>query len=62
LTNLISFCDHLVDEGMAVDVVYLDFTKAFNTVSHSILLERLVAHGLDRYVLCRVKNWLNGRT
>jgi len=35
LTNLISFSDkvtHLVDEGKAVDAVYLDFCKAFDTV------------------------------
>ncbi|GAB0207364.1 mitochondrial enolase superfamily member 1, partial [Grus japonensis] len=64
LTNLISFYDkvtHLVDEGKAVDVVYLDFSKAFNTVSHSILLEKLVAHGLDRCTLRWVKNWLEGQ-
>ncbi|GAB0203287.1 hypothetical protein GRJ2_002794300 [Grus japonensis] len=64
LTNLISFYDqktHLVDEGKAVDVFYLDFSKAFNTVSHSILLEKLVAHGLDRCTLHWVKNWLEGR-
>ncbi|GAB0205135.1 mitochondrial enolase superfamily member 1 [Grus japonensis] len=65
LTNLISFYDkviRLVDEGKAVDIVYLDFSKAFDTVSHSILLEKLAAHGLDGRMLCWVKNWLDGHT
>ncbi|KAK4826121.1 LOW QUALITY PROTEIN: hypothetical protein QYF61_005273 [Mycteria americana] len=64
LTNLISFYDkvtHLVDEGKAVDVVYLDFSKAFDTVSHSILLEKLAARGLDGCTLRWVKIWLDGR-
>jgi len=64
LTNLISFYDQvkrLVDEGKAVYVIYLDFSKAFYTVSHSILLEKLVAHVLDRCTLCWVKSWLDGR-
>jgi len=64
LTNLISFCDQvtcLVDEGKAVDVIYLDLSKAFNTVSHSILLERLAAHGSDGCPLHWMKNGLNGR-
>ncbi|KAK4816200.1 hypothetical protein QYF61_012665 [Mycteria americana] len=64
LTNLISFYDkvtRLVDEGEAVDVVYLDFSKAFDMVSHSILLEKLAAHGLDGCTLRWVKNWLDGR-
>ena len=50
-TNLISFYDRvarLVDEGKSVDVIYLDFSKAFDTVPRSILLEKLAAHGLDR--------------
>ncbi|KAK4811752.1 hypothetical protein QYF61_005320 [Mycteria americana] len=51
----------LVDEGKAVDVVYLDFSKAFDMVSHSILLEKLAAHGLDGCTLRWVKNWLDGR-
>jgi len=64
LTNLISSYDQvtfLVDEGKAVDVVYLDFSKALNTIPHSILLEKLAAHGLDGCTLCWIKNWLNGR-
>jgi len=62
LTNLISFYDQvtrLVDEGKAVDVVCLIFSKAFDTVSHSILLEKLAARGLDRCTLHWVKKWLD---
>ena len=65
LTSLISFYDHvtrLVDEGKAVDVIYLDFSKAFDTVPHRIHLEKQAAHVLDGCILCWIKNWLNGRT
>jgi len=63
LTNLISFYDRvtrLVNEGKAVDVVYADFSKAFDTAPHSILMEKLTAHGLDGCTLCWIKSWLNG--
>ncbi|KAK4831549.1 hypothetical protein QYF61_018204 [Mycteria americana] len=39
---------------------FMKGSKAFDTVSHSILLEKLAAHGLDRHTLCWVKNWLDG--
>jgi len=43
LTNLIAFCEEmtaLVDESRMVDIVYFDFTTAFNTVSHNIFISR----------------------
>ena len=63
LTNLISFYDwvtRLVDKGKAVGVDCLDFSKAFDVISHSILLGKVAAHGLDRYILLWVRNWLEG--
>jgi len=58
LTNLISFYDQvtlLLYEGKTVDVIYLDFSKAFDTVPCSILLQRLASHGLDGCTL----HWVN---
>ena len=49
----------LVDEGKAVDMVYLDFSKAFDTVPHDILMEKLAANGVDGHMLRWVKHWLN---
>ena len=42
LSNLINFYNEvtgLVDEGRAVDVVYLGFSKAFDTISHNIIID-----------------------
>ncbi|KAJ7396001.1 hypothetical protein BTVI_149370 [Pitangus sulphuratus] len=64
LTNLVSFYDlvtHLVDEGKAVGIVYLDFSKIFDTISHIILPEKLAAHGLDRCTVCWVKSVWSAR-
>ncbi|GAB0207557.1 mitochondrial enolase superfamily member 1 [Grus japonensis] len=54
LTNLIAFYDGMigwVDEGRAVDVVYLDFSKAFDTVSYNILIGKLRKCGLDEWTV-----------
>jgi len=45
-----------------VDVVYLNFSKAFDTVSHNILLGKLRKCGLDEWSVKWTENCLNGRT
>ncbi|GAB0206875.1 mitochondrial enolase superfamily member 1 [Grus japonensis] len=64
LTNLIAFSADMtgwMDEGRAVDVVYLDFSKAFDTVSHNILVSKLRKCGLDEWTVRCLENWLNSK-
>ncbi|PKU35296.1 hypothetical protein llap_14400 [Limosa lapponica baueri] len=64
LTNLIAFYDGMtgwIDEGRAVDVVYLDFSKAFDTASHSILIGKLRKCALDEWTVRWIENWLKDR-
>jgi hypothetical protein len=63
-TNLLEFLDkvsQVVDEGKAMDVVYLDFSKAFDKISHSKLLLKLEEHGIGGKVRDWIENWLTGR-
>ncbi|KAK4825766.1 hypothetical protein QYF61_002329 [Mycteria americana] len=49
-----------MDEGEAMDVVFLDFGKAFDTVPNTILLDKLSNCEMSWYTMHWVKNWLNG--
>ena len=64
LTNLVEYLDvltKLIDDGHSVDVVYLDFSKAFDKVPHARLVEKLAACGIGGKLLEWVKAWLSGR-
>ena len=52
----------MVDAGSVVDVAYLDFSKAFDLVSHQILLDKLRCLGFDRCILAWIRDFLVGRS
>ena len=64
LTNLLDFLYDVFnryDDSKAVDIIYLDFQKAFDKVPHKRLLVKLKAHGIDGMVLRWIENWLCNR-
>ena len=65
LTNLLTFLDKVtsyVDTGNDVDVVFLDFAKAFDKVPYMRLLQKLKSHGIDGKLLRWITYWLSSRT
>ena len=64
LTNLLEYLEALtkwVDEGAPVDVVYLDFAKAFDKVPTERLMEKCKGVGLGGELLDWIHEWLLGR-
>ncbi|CAM4644984.1 unnamed protein product [Caretta caretta] len=62
LTNLIGFYEEItvsVDEGKLMDLLFLDFSKAFDTVSHSILARKLKKYWLDEWTIRWIESWLD---
>jgi len=47
-----------IDAGDPVDVIYLDFQKAFDKVPHRRLLQKLRAYGIAGSITNSIENWL----
>ena len=64
LTNLLDFYNDVVnifDETKAVDVIYLDFQKAFDKVPHQRLLSKIKTHGITGKIHSWLEDWLTER-
>lgn len=43
----IVICFKHIDRGKMMDLIYLDFCKAFNIISHHLLLSKLEKYGFE---------------
>ena len=51
-----------IDKGHSVDVIYLDFTKAFDSVPRNRLLKKMEAYGITVMTLESIRDFLSDRT
>ena len=61
LLNYIDKCTEIVANGGVVDSIYLDFSKAFDTVPHQRLSIKMKAYGIEGKVLSWIEAFLSGR-
>lgn len=64
VTQLIEVLDdwtEKLDHHNAIDAIYLDFQKAFDTVPHKRLIHKLRGYGITGNLLGWIKNFLNER-
>ena len=64
LTNMLCFLEEItkwIDVGSPVDIIYVDFQKAFDKVPHQRLLPKLKAHGIGDSITDWIEQWLTDR-
>ena len=50
-----------LDENMKAGAIFMDLSKAFDTLNHILLLAKLKAYGLQSTALKQMGNYLTGR-
>jgi len=61
LLDVLDIWSRLLDEGDNVDVVYLDFAKAFDTVPHSRMMNKLYSYGIRGKVWSWIEDYMCNR-
>ena len=63
VTNLLDFYHYVFSEcdcSRAMDVVYLDFRKAFDNIPHKRYMRKVRVLGIQNNVAAWIENWLAG--
>ena len=64
MTQLLEVMDNftqLIEDGFDIDVIYLDFKKAFDSVPHERLLNKVSTYGIEGNILAWIRAFLSNR-
>ena len=61
LLEVLDYLSKSLDEGKQVDTIYLDIRKAFESISHRRLIQKLESYGIEGEVLEWVRDFIKGR-
>lgn len=64
-SNMVVFSDYLLnamDSNLQVDVVYTDFSKAFDKINHDLLLVKLMRAGVHGNLLRWIESYIRNRS
>ena len=62
LLKLLNDHTDYINNGYSVDLITIDFSKAFNSISHNILIYKLKTFGIYGKILLWIKEFLNNRS
>ena len=62
LLDVFDYSMHMLDNNPSVDMVYLDFSKAFDKVDHGILLHKLRSLGISGNIGIWLYHFLTNRS
>ena len=62
LLNVLDNWFYYLDQNIPVDAIYLDFKKAFDSVPHKRLIEKLKGYGIKDNLLSWIQDFLSERT
>jgi len=61
LLHVVEDFTKLIDDKKCIDVLYLDFKKAFDTVPHERLFKKIGSYGITGNIFNWIKSFLSGR-
>ena len=61
LLRLIDKLNKSLDKKEKIGIVMMDLSKAFDCLSHDLIIAKLNAYGFDKYSLKLIYSYLNGR-